>query len=97
MLQFLRKKSLTTINLGENSVKRPIIVSFFDFIAKYSMKKNVSKEPKEALRAEKSFKRAVAAEIEDHRRRGQPVAVWKNGRAVWATAGPATPSKRRAT
>ncbi len=30
---------------------------------------------------------AVAKAVEDHRRRGQPLAVWRNGRAVWVTVG----------
>ncbi len=29
---------------------------------------------------------AVAKVVEDHRRRGRPLAVWRNGRAYWITA-----------
>ena len=30
---------------------------------------------------------AVAKVVEDHRRRGKPLAVWRGGRAVWASVG----------
>ncbi len=30
---------------------------------------------------------AVAKVVEDHRRRGMPLAVWRNGRAVWVAVG----------
>ena len=29
---------------------------------------------------------AVAKVVEDHRRRGRPLAVWRNGRASWISA-----------
>jgi hypothetical protein len=29
---------------------------------------------------------AVAKVIEDHRRRGRPLAVWRDGKAVWISA-----------
>ena len=29
---------------------------------------------------------AVAKVVEDHRRRGRPLAVWRNGKAVWVPA-----------
>jgi hypothetical protein len=28
----------------------------------------------------------VAKVVEDHRRRGKPLAVWRNGKAVWISA-----------
>jgi hypothetical protein len=30
-----------------------------------------------------ALRRAVARVMEDHRRRGKPVAIWKDGRVVW--------------
>ena len=30
---------------------------------------------------------AVAKVVEDHRRRGRPLAVWRNGKASWIPAG----------
>jgi len=32
---------------------------------------------------------AVAKVVEDHRRRGRPLAVWRDGKAVWISAGEA--------
>lgn len=34
------------------------------------------------LKAEKALRIAVADAIEDHRRSGDPIVVWKNGRVV---------------
>ena len=42
-------------------------------------KRNKSSMTQEALRA---LTEAVAKAVEDHRRRGIPLAVWRNGRAV---------------
>ncbi len=36
-----------------------------------------------ALRA---LRAAVAKVVEDHRQRGKPLAVWRNGKAVWISA-----------
>ena len=36
-----------------------------------------------ALRA---LRAAVAKVVEDHRQRGKPLAVWRNGKAVWMSA-----------
>jgi len=30
-----------------------------------------------------ALRQAVARVMEDHRRRGKPVAIWKDGRVVW--------------
>jgi hypothetical protein len=35
------------------------------------------------IQAENAFKRAVAAVLRERRLHGEPIAVWKNGRAVW--------------
>lgn len=46
----------------------------------------VSKKPsKEGLRAEKALKMAVAGVIEEHRRLGFPIAVMRNGKAVYVS------------
>jgi len=37
--------------------------------------------------AVKAMTDAVAKVVEDHRRRGRPLAVWRNGRASWISAG----------
>lgn len=37
-------------------------------------------------KAEKALKIAVAKTIEEHRRKGDPIVVWKNGKAVWIPA-----------
>jgi hypothetical protein len=34
----------------------------------------------------KALRIAVAKTIEDHRRSGDPIVVWQNGRAVWIPA-----------
>ena len=53
------------------------------------MKKPVS--PKDPLylayMAEEALKLAVYEAIKDHERTGDPVAIWKNGKAVWVPAG----------
>jgi hypothetical protein len=35
-----------------------------------------------AIRAEVAFQRAVAKVIADHKRTGDPIAVWRNGKVV---------------
>jgi hypothetical protein len=35
-----------------------------------------------ALTAEKAFKRTVAKVIEDHKRTGDPIVIWKDGKVV---------------
>ncbi len=47
------------------------------------MKKKQSSLTQKAMQA---LTESVAKVIEDHRRRGKPLAVWRNGRAVWVNA-----------
>jgi hypothetical protein len=35
-----------------------------------------------------ALRQAVARVMEDHRRRGKPVAIWKDGRVVWKIPDP---------
>lgn len=35
-----------------------------------------------------ALRQAVARVMEDHRRRGKPVAIWKDGRVVWKNPDP---------
>ena len=47
------------------------------------------KKPSELSLTEKAMQAltdAVAKVIEDHRRRGRPLAVWRDGKAVWIAA-----------
>ena len=37
-------------------------------------------------KAMRALAEAVAEVVEDHRRRGKPLAVWREGRAVWVPA-----------
>lgn len=37
---------------------------------------------------------AVAKVVEDHRRRGKPLAVWRDGKVVWVPAAEFTTPKR---
>ena len=39
-----------------------------------------------AYMAEKAFKEAVAEAIDEHRRNGVPIAVWRNGKVVLVPA-----------
>ncbi len=39
-----------------------------------------------ADKAMQALTEAVAEVVEDHRRRGRPLAVWRHGRAVWIPA-----------
>lgn len=47
-----------------------------------SMEGNLTEKAVAALKA------AVARVVEDHRRRGAPLAVWRDGKAVWEVPGP---------
>ncbi len=37
-------------------------------------------------KAMRALAEAVAEVVEDHRRRGKPLAVWRDGKAVWVPA-----------
>ncbi len=53
-----------------------------------------------AAESEKALKEAVRDAYIDHKRTGDPVAIWKNGKVVWIPANkiPARlPSKKRAS
>lgn len=39
-----------------------------------------------AVKAEKALKQAVIKAMIDHKRTGDPIVVWKNGRVVWIPA-----------
>jgi hypothetical protein len=43
---------------------------------------DVSKLPLK-VKAEMALKEAVAEAIAEHKRRGNPIAVWRDGKAVW--------------
>ena len=45
--------------------------------------KNTSKLTRNAVRA---LTQAVAKVVEEHQRQGRPLAVWRNGKAVWISA-----------
>jgi len=38
------------------------------------------------VKADKALKEAVAKVVEDHRKTGDPLAIWRNGKAVWVSA-----------
>jgi hypothetical protein len=47
------------------------------------------KKPKKASLTQKAMRalaEAVAEVVEDHRRRARPIAVWRDGKAVWISA-----------
>lgn len=47
------------------------------------------KKPKKSSLTEQAIQAltdAVAKVVEDHRRRGKPLAVWRDGKAVWISA-----------
>jgi len=46
------------------------------------IKADVSKLPLK-VKAEMALKEAVAEAIAEHKRRGNPIAVWRDGKAVW--------------
>ena len=57
-------------------------------------KKRVSNSPsKEGVKAEKALKMAVAGVIEEHRRLGLPIAVMRNGKAVFVSVEKKFPSR----
>ena len=39
-----------------------------------------------AVKAEKALKQAVLKTMIDHKRTGDPIVVWKNGKVVWIPA-----------
>ena len=43
---------------------------------------DISKLPLK-VKAEMALKEAVAEAIAEHKRRGNPIAVWRDGKAVW--------------
>jgi hypothetical protein len=38
------------------------------------------------VKAEMALKEAVAKALAEHKRQGNPIAVWRNGKAVWIPA-----------
>ena len=46
------------------------------------IKADLSKLPLK-VKAEMALKEAVAEAIAEHKRRGNPIAVWRDGKAVW--------------
>lgn len=46
------------------------------------MKKSENKLPDWAILAEKALKEAVAEAIEEHRRKGFPIVIWRDGKIV---------------
>ena len=48
-------------------------------------------------KAMKALTDAVAEVVEDHRRRGKPLAVWRDGKAVWISATEAGTLRESAT
>jgi len=38
------------------------------------------------IKAEMALKEAVAEALAEHKRQGNPIAVWRNGKAVWVPA-----------
>ena len=48
------------------------------------MKKRISQEPAKSLveKAEMALRQAVAGVIRNHRRLGEPLAIWRDGRVV---------------
>ena len=53
------------------------------------MKKQTSKSKEDVrslplkVKAERALKEAVAEALAEHKRQGNPIAVWRNGKAVW--------------
>jgi len=45
-----------------------------------------SRIPEFVLKAEKALKEAVTEVMREHQAIGQPLAIWKEGRAVWLSA-----------
>lgn len=39
-----------------------------------------------SLNAEKALKKAVAGVVKEHRRDGDPLAIWRDGKVVWVKA-----------
>ncbi|MFA5138295.1 MAG: hypothetical protein WC728_03600 [Elusimicrobiota bacterium] len=46
------------------------------------MKKKKRKIPAETRKAERALRIAVAKTIEEHRRTGDPISIWRNGKVV---------------
>ena len=47
---------------------------------------NAPKKPSLTQQAMRALSDAVAKVVEDHRRRRKPLAVWRDGKAVWIPA-----------
>ena len=59
----------------------------------------MKKSTKMALtqKAMQALSDAVAKVVDDHQRRGRPLAVWRDGRAVWISASEAASLRERPT
>jgi hypothetical protein len=53
------------------------------------------KKPSLTQMATRALTDAVAKVVEDHRRRNMPLAVWRDGKAVWVSANDARGWKER--
>ena len=49
------------------------------------MKQKIKLSPL-AVKAEKALKQAVIKTMIDHKRTGDPIVIWKNGKVVWIPA-----------
>jgi hypothetical protein len=49
-----------------------------------------STQPSLTQQAMQALSNAVAKVVEDHQRRGRPLAIWRDGKAVWISATEAT-------
>jgi hypothetical protein len=57
--------------------------------------KDLEKKFDLSLKAEVAFRRAVAKVVREHALEGLPLAVWRNGEAVWIPAAEALNAKTR--
>ncbi|HEX5398344.1 MAG TPA: hypothetical protein VFY06_04775 [Verrucomicrobiae bacterium] len=56
-----------------------------------------SSKPSLTQQAMRALADAVAKVVEDHRRRAKPLAVWRDGKAVWIPAGEIEPLRETPT
>jgi len=82
---------VNSLNLFDNSGDSPVLI--FPSLTTDSDRRNTMTSRDFSMEefsqmALTAFRQAVARVMEDHRRRGKPVAIWKDGRVVWKIPDP---------
>src|SRR6266487_4288568 len=91
----VRRRKLIRASLPQLLRIQETLTNAHDFVNRCGKILPMKRPSKQSLTqmAVKAMTDAVAKVVEDHRRRGRPLAVWRNGRASWISAGEADVSQ----